>query len=298
MWVILAFCSAFLLGLYDVFKKKALNDNAVIPVLFLNTLLSLAIYIPFITASAAGWTAENSIFHISVTGWAAHRFIIIKSFLVITSWLFGYFGIKHLPITIVGPINATRPVMVLIGAMAIFGERLNTYQWTGVALAFVSIILLNKTGKKEGINFAKNKWIAFVAISAIFGAASGLYDKYLMKTFSPMFVQSWFNIYQFVIMTAVLMLLWYPKRKGTTPFRWRWSILMIPVTLAVADFLYFYALSFDESMISIVSMIRRSSVMVSFGFGALVFREKNVKSKALDLAFILIGMVFLWIGSR
>lgn len=298
MWVALAFGSAFLLGLYDVFKKKALHHNAVIPVLFLNTALSLAIYIPFITASALGCVGEDSIFYIPTAGWHAHKYIIIKSFLVITSWLFGYFGIKHLPITIVGPINATRPVMVLIGAMAIFGERLNIYQWIGVALAFVSILLLNKTGKKEGLHFRRNKWIGFVAVSAVFAATSGLYDKYLMKTFTPMFVQSWFNLYQFFIMTAVLMLLWYPKRKSTTPFTWKYSILLIPVTLAVADFIYFYALSFEDSMISIVSMIRRSSVIVSFAFGALVFREKNVKSKALDLVFILIGMVFLWIGSR
>lgn len=298
MWVALAFCSAFLLGFYDVFKKKSLHHNAVIPVLFLNTLLSLAIYIPFILASAYGGIGEGSVFHIPVTGWQSHRFVIVKSFLVITAWLFGYFGIKHLPITIVGPINATRPVMVLIGAMTIFGERLNAYQWIGVALAFVSIILLNRTGKKEGIDFRRNKWIAFVAVSAVFSAMSGLYDKYLMTMFTPMFVQSWFNLYQFFIMAAVLMFLWYPKRKSTTPFTWKWSILMIPVTLAFADFIYFYALSFEDSMISIVSMIRRSSVIVSFGVGALVFREKNIKSKALDLAFILIGMVFLWIGSR
>ena len=36
-WVILAFMSATLLGFYDSFKKKALKGNAVIPVLFLNT---------------------------------------------------------------------------------------------------------------------------------------------------------------------------------------------------------------------------------------------------------------------
>jgi len=39
--------------------------------------------------------------------------------------VFGYIGIKHLPITIVGPVNATRPVLVLVGALAIFCERLN-----------------------------------------------------------------------------------------------------------------------------------------------------------------------------
>ena len=40
MWLLLAFLSATLLGFYDVFKKKSLKDNAVLPVLFLNTFFS------------------------------------------------------------------------------------------------------------------------------------------------------------------------------------------------------------------------------------------------------------------
>ena len=73
---------------------------------------------------------------------------------------------------------------------------------------------------------------------------------------------------------------------------------MISIFLGAADFVYFYALSEPDSMISIVSMIRRGSVIVSFAFGALLFREKNLRSKALDLLLVLIGMVFLYLGSK
>ena len=106
------------------------------------------------------------------------------------------FGMKHLPLTIVGPINATRPVMVLVGAMLVFGERLNLYQWIGVMLAIVSFFMLSRSGKKEGIDFKHNKWIFFIVLAAITGAISGLYDKYLMKSLNPMLVQSWYNVYQ------------------------------------------------------------------------------------------------------
>ena len=205
---------------------------------------------------------------------------------------------KHLPITIVGPINATRPVMVLIGAMLVFGERLNLYQWIGVMLAIASFFMLSRSGKKEGIDFKHNKWIFFIVLAAIRGAISGLYDKYLMKSLNPMLVQSWYNVYQVFIMCPILLLLWWPKRKSTTPFRWDWTIILISVFLSVADFVYFYALSYDDSMISIVSMIRRGSVIVSFTFGALFFREKNLKSKAIDLILVLIGMIFLYLGSK
>jgi transporter family protein len=300
MWLFLAFLSAALLGFYDVFKKKSLKDNAVLPVLFLNTVFSSLIFLPFILLSLGSnpVLADGSIFHVPVAGWEVHKFILLKSFIVLSSWILGYFGMKNLPITIVGPINATRPVMVLVGALVIFGERLNVYQWIGVLLAVFSFFLLSRSGKKEGIDFKKNKWILFVVLSAVMGAVSGLYDKYLMKQLNPMLVQSWYNVYQVFIMGTVIALLWWPKRKSTTPFRWDWAIILISIFLGAADFVYFYALSYSDSMISIVSMVRRSSVIVSFLFGAMVFREKNLKSKAVDLALVLLGMLFLYIGTR
>mgnify|MGYP000331844751 CR=1 FL=1 len=178
------------------------------------------------------------------------------------------------------------------------GERLNLYQWIGVMLAVLSFFMLSRSGKKEGIDFKHNKWILFIVLAAVTGAVSGLYDKYLMKQLPPMVVQSWYNIYQVFIMCPIILLLWYPKRKESTPFRWDWTIIGISVFLCAADFVYFYALSYEDSMISIVSMVRRGSVVVSFLFGALFFREKNLKSKAVDLILVLIGMFFLYLGSK
>ena len=298
MWLLLAFCSAALLGFYDVFKKKSLAGNAVLPVLGLNTLFSSLIFLPFILIShfRPEWL-QQTIFFVPDAGWEVHRYILLKSVIVLSSWTFGYFGMKHLPLTIVGPINATRPVMTLMGALLIFGERLNLYQWIGVLLAIVSFFLLSRSGKKEGIDFQHNRWIWFVVLAALLGAVSGLYDKYLMGRFDKMVVQSWYNVYQLFLMGSVLMFLWWPKRKATTPFHWDWCIILISVFLSAADFVYFYSLSLDGSMISIVSMVRRSSVLVSFFFGAMIFHEKNLKSKVIDLLLVLLGMIFLYIGS-
>jgi len=306
MWLLLAFLSAALLGFYDVFKKRSLEHNAVIPVLFLNTLFSSLIFLPFIFLSLSDTSGlSGSIFYVPVAGWEVHKYVLLKSVIVLSSWTFGYFGMKHLPITIVGPINATRPVMVLIGALLVFGERLNLYQWMGVLLAVISFFMLSRSGRKEGIDFKHDKYIYFVVLASLLGAVSGLYDKYLMAPVSEggigldrMIVQSWYNIYQFFMMGAVMMFLWYPNRKTTTVFRWDGCIILISVFLSAADFVYFYALSLDGAMISIVSMVRRGSVVVSFLCGAMFFREKNLKSKAVDLILVLIGMIFLYLGSK
>ena len=212
---------------------------------------------------------------------------------------------KHLPLTIVGPINATRPVMVLVGALLVFGERLNGWQWAGVLLAVTSFLMLSRSSKKEGIDFKHDHWVYMIVGAAALGAVSGLYDKYLMEPVSEgglgldrMMVQSWYTVYQLLMMTVMLLLLWWPKHNETTPFHWSWSILGVSLFLSAADFMYFYSLSLPTAMISIVSMIRRGSVVVSFLFGALFFHEKNLKAKAFDLTLVLLGMVFLYIGSR
>ena len=305
MWLILAFMSAALLGCYDSFKKEALKENAVIPVLFLNTLFSSLIFLPFILLSYYTTALDGSDFLVASGGWEVHRFILLKSLMVLSSWLLGYSGMKHLPLTIVGPINATRPVMVLVGALLFFGERLNLWQWVGVTLAVISFFMLSRSSKKEGIDFKRDHWIWMIVGAAIMGAVSGLYDKYLMAPVSEggvgldrMMVQSWYNIYQCFMMGAMLLLLWWPTHKKTTPFSWKWSILGVSIFLSTADFLYFYSLSLPDAMISIVSMIRRGSVIVSFLFGAMLFREKNLMSKTVDLALVLLGMIFLYIGSK
>lgn len=304
VWLSLAFLSALLLGFYDTCKKKSLDGNAVIPVLFLNTLFSSVIFLPFILLSANSHLLEGSMLYVQSQGWEVHKYILLKSCIVLSSWTLGYFAMKHLPLTIVGPINATRPVMTLIGALLLFGERLNAWQWVGVVFAIISFFMLSRSSKKEGIDFKHNIWIIFLVGAALLGAASGLYDKYLMApadngglALNSMTVQSWYNLYQMAMMGIVL-LIWWWKRGKTERFRWSWYIVFISVFLCAADFVYFYALSLPAAMISIVSMVRRSSVIVSFMCGALLFHEKNLKSKAIDLLLVLVGMVFLWIGGH
>ena len=288
MWWLLAFVSAALLGCYDSAKKVSLAGNAVIPVLFLNTVLSAAIFSPFLFMTGFG-------------GWAVQKYILLKSALVLSSWMAGYFAMKHLPLTIVGPVNATRPVLVLVGAIFLFGERLNGLQWIGVGLAVAAYLMLRASGRKEGIGTG-DKWLLCLILAVILGAASGLYDKYLMSPehlgLDRRQVLSWYTLYQAGMMAVVTGLMWYPVRKKTTPFRWKWAIPLISLFLCGADYVYMEALSQPDALIAVVSMIRRGSVLVSFAIGAWILKEKNLKSKALDLGLLLLSMVFLYLGSR
>lgn len=299
MWLILAFISAFLLGLYDVIKKISLNNNAVIPVLFLNVLFCCILFLPVVLLSFfLPELLRDTLFYLPPVPGIAHLFLFLKAVIVLSSWIFAYFSLKHLPITIASPIKAIQPILTLIGALLIFGEQLNGWQWLGILTAIFSFYLLSSSGKKEGINFTHNKWIYFMVLAVVTGSCSGLYDKFLMSRFDRMNVQVWYNFYQLAIMGLIFLVLWYPQRHQTTPFRWRNSIPLISILLVLADFVYFYALSYDDSMISIVSLVRRSGVVVSFIAGAIWFNEKNLKSKFIDLVLVLIGMYFIYLGTK
>lgn len=298
MWALLAFMSAALLGCYDFFKKVSLKDNSVVAVLFLNTLFSTLLFAPFILLSRTGVIESGPLF-VPEANLETHLLLLLKAVIVLSSWLCGYIGIKHLPITIVSPIQSTRPVIVLLGALLLFGETLNLYQWIGVIIAILSVFLLSRSGKREGIHFASNRWVAFVALAALFGAVSALYDKFLMRSLEPILVQSWFNLYQCILMGCIALLLnaFWPAQRGRK-FHWSWAIPMISLFLGFADFCYFSSLAQDGALIAVVSMIRRGSVVVSFAFGAFLLHEKNLKSKAIDLVLIIIGLFFLYLGSK
>ena len=299
MWLLLALISAVLLGSYEVFKKVSLEENAVIPVILVSILFSCLLLAPFLFISNFYPNLlKGSLFFVPRVDLHAHLLFVIKAVVVLTSWLFAYFALKHLPLSLASPIKATQPVWTVVGAMLIFGEKLNGYQAIGVGITLVSFYMFSVTGKKEGLSLKTNKWFWFIVLATITGALSGLYDKYLMNKYDVMSVQVYYTFYQAIIMGIITLFLWAPTRKKTTPFKFKWAIAFIALFLVTADFVYFYALTIPGSMISVVSTIRRSGVIVPFFYGAFVLHDKNIKLKVIDLIGVIIGMLFLYLGSK
>lgn len=299
MWLILALVSAVLLGIYDVSKKVSVQGNAVIPVLLTSVLISSGILFPFLVVSLVRPDVlEPTPFYVPPVDFRTHMLLVAKAVIVLTSWLFAYFAMKHLPITLASPIKATQPVWVVVGGVLIFGEKLNGFQWAGVLVTLVSFFLFSFAGKKEGFSLRSSKWLWFIILATLTGAVSGLYDKYLLHRFDHMAVQTYYTFYQALIMGLITVFMWYPTRRKTTRFQFRWSIAMISVFLVAADFAYFYALTMPGSLISVVSTIRRAGVVVPFLYGALIMGDKHLKMKAVDMVGVVLGMLLLFLGNR
>ncbi|MBQ1214329.1 MAG: DMT family transporter [Tidjanibacter sp.] len=297
MWIWLAVISSVLLGFYDVAKKRSVSGNAVLPVLTIATSISALFFLPVIISSewSLGWF-EGSVFDVTPIGVSQHLLIALKACIVAATWLFGYLAVKHLPLTIVSPIYALRPVLVLLGSILIFGERLNLYQWIGVVVAFVAFYLMNRSSNKEGIRFRGNRGVGYLFMAVLLGVGSAFCDKILMKGIQPASVQAWCGLYIAILYGILTFIIWRPKRKEQQ-FSWRWSIVFISIFLSIADFCYFNALAQEGALLAVISLIRRGSVIVSFSLGALIFKERNIKSKALALCILLVGLYFLLHGS-
>jgi len=299
MWLILGFVSALFLGSYDVSKKVSLQGNAVIPVLLTSILISSLILLQFLLVSRfQPALLEGSIFFVPLVDLRTHLLLVLKSVIVLSSWLFGYFALKNLPITIASPVHATLPIWTVMGGVLIYGEQLSGFQAAGIGITLISFLMFSFVGKKEGISFRTNKWFWFLVMATLTGAVSGLYDKYLLRHFDHMAVQVYYTFYQGIIMAIITLFLWVPTREKTTPYKFRWSIALISIFLVTADFVYFYALTLPDSLISVLSTVRRSGVIVPFLFGITFMHDKNAKLKFLCLAGVLLGMFFLYLGSK
>ena len=275
----MALASAVLLGVYDVAKKSALKRNGVYFILLLATALSALFVSPFLTLGNG----------------PDHLRLIFKAVLVTASWVSGMIALQLLPITTVSTFKTSRPMFVVLFSILLFGERLNWQQWLGVAAVLLSLWLLSVNSEREGISFKGNKGFWALVVSIFTGVASALWDKHIMSGMQPLFVQSWTNIY-ITLLLALIMLL--RRCKGISePVRWDWTIVLIALLITGAAMLYFFSLKEDGALLSVISLIRRSSVIITFALGAALFKEKRIAQKAGVLLLMLAGVTVLMVGS-
>lgn len=286
LWFLPVLGSALLLGLYDLSTKHAVRENAVMPALFFATLSGSALYIG---VSLISGTAEAA-----VCGWSAWGLIWLKSVLVSASWICVYYAMRELPISIAAPIRASSPLWTFLGGLWLFHEIPTLPQAAGMALMFAGYYVFSVLGKMEGISFLKAKGIHLILLGTLLGAASALYDKYLLNVrgIPVRTVLFWFSADLVLTLGTAYAVRTLCFGRGRR-FQWRWSVPLTGIFLIGADFLYFYAVSLPDIQISMVSLVRRSSCIVSFAAGAWLFRDVNVKKKAAALTLLLLGIAVL-----
>ena len=287
MWVPYILLSALLLAFYDITKKHSVRENAVMPVLFLATLCGST---GFALALAVTGHLPAAL-RLSPAGFGL---VAIKALIVSASWVFVYYAMRALPISIVSPIRASAPLWTLLGAILLFSEIPSPLQAAGMAAIFAGYWMFSVAGKSEGIHFGRHAGVLYAFAGTLLGAASALFDKYLLRSYGldRNTLQLWFAA-DLVVVLGLALLAQRLAGLQRTRFQWRWTIPVVGVLLMAADWFYFSALSEEGVAISILSLIRRSNVVLSFSLGALLFRERNLRPKAFALAVLLAGVAIL-----
>ena len=296
-WIAASLLSALFLGAYELCTKHAVRDNAVVPVLFFSTLTGAAVWTGLLMAQ---WIHPGVLPASLVADQLTllqHLQLVLKSVIVAASWVFTYFALKHLPLSLGSPIRATSPLWTLFGAILILGERPTWLETVGVLTTLASFVGLSLAGRHEGIHFHRDKWVGFLVAGTLLGAISSLYDKYLLGRahFSVPTVQAWFSVYLVILFTPFAIgwkRRWWPRKV----FHWRCSIPFIALSLLVADYIYFSALRDPDSLVSVVMSLRRGSTLVGFAGGLLFFGEINGWQKLPAVIGILVGIVLTVLG--
>jgi bacterial/archaeal transporter family protein len=296
-WIVLSLISALFLGFYDLSQKHAVRDNAVVPVLFFSTLTGATVWGTLLLVQATGTDAWPALLRVEKLNAHQHLLLLAKSAIVASSWMFTYFAMKHLPVSLAAPIRATGPLWTLGGALVVLAERPTWLEGIGIATTLASFLGLSIAGRREGICFHRNKWVGFMIAGTLLGAVSTLYDKFLLGRLGlgAATVQAWFSIYLFVLFTP-LAAGWWRRWWPRNEFRWRWTIPLIAILLLLADFAYFSALRDAAGLVSLVASLRRGSTLVAFAGGLWFFREKNGLRKLPAVLGVLVGIVLTALG--
>ena len=292
MWIFLVFVYGIIKGLKKICKKKSLEKNSVTEVLLVYTFLSLLICTPQIP-NAVGLTVNQ------------YLWVALKSFVIFIAWMAGFKAIKKLPISLCGVLDLSRVLFASLLGVVVLGEKITFFK--GIGLLFVSVGLLflkfNPFLKRDRVSSSESNSIAiteeqkkssntffiFLAfLSCILNAVSGLLDKILMKEMNSSQLQFWYTFFLVVYYSIYVLVRRVKINKGIWKNIWVW---FLAVGIIVMDKALFIANGYPESQVTIMTMIKQSSVIIAILSGKFIFREKNILQKMICAAIIIIGIL-------
>ena len=277
MWIGLVCLYGVLKGVRDIIKKKAMEKNSAMEVLFFYTFISFL----FVTPSVKN--ALSIDFHYI-------GFVMIKSAIIFIAWICGFKAIKKLPIGFYGIMDMSRVIFATVLGVTVLGEVMTGHKIAGMALVLVGLLFVNAKGKGLGEEKTKPIYIVLVLISCLCNAVSELLDKMLMQSMNSGQLQFWYMFFM-VILYLGYMIVTKTKIDFRTIYKNYW-ILILSVLFVIGDKALFIACSKQESTVVAMTLIKQCSVMITIIGGRIVFKEKRTLYNMVCAAVIIAGIVF------
>lgn len=291
-WVSLGLLAGIILGTYDFLTKIALKEKGVLEVVFWCSLLGGLMWLPFFILPTSYKDALQA-FHLSPQELtvAQQMAVLPKSILMVATWVLSYYSVKFLPLSISAGVRASGPLWTALGAMLFLSEVLSWTQWLGLAVAMASYYLFSLIGKKEGISFGRNVWVLCMLAATLMSSANALYDKYILSTLhlDLAAVQAYSALQRGAL--ALLLLPWiFREVEALSLLRRNWAIPAIAFAYVLAEYIYLAAVRQDGAMISVISVLRRTNLVMVFLLSAIFFRELYIPQKVVAILGVLLGI--------
>lgn len=278
-WIIHTIIYAIFTGFFQCAKKKAVEKNSIYEVLAVFSLIAF-ILVAF---------TSNNVFNIEM-----HNIfiILVKSLVIVISWLFGLYAISRMPISLYSVINLSRIIFSIIMSVIFLGEQLTLSIISGTIIIILGLILVNNlSNKKEGqqAKEANLKIVLILLISCLFNSISAIIDKEIMKHITANQLQFWFLF--FLTLFYWLIILIKNKNVQFKKLKKNYWIPLAAITLIVGDRFLFIANENPDSKVVIMTLLKQISVIEGIVLGKILFKEKNIIKKLLCSILIIFGII-------
>lgn len=275
-WIIFILLYGILKGAREPIKKGVLKDVGVLTALFVYT------FVGFLMAAP---TAEGVF---SATPFA-FLLVIIKSLIIFAAWILAFAAIKKVPVSVYGICDMSRVIFATLLSVFFLHE---SFTVKGVISLILVIFGLYFANTKKGADDEKYelKYIGMIFAECFLNAVSGTLDKYIMSTgeITSSAMQFWFMLLLSVFYLAYI-LIKREKPEFKKAFTNPW-LYLLSFSLVLGDRLLFIANSDPQSRVTIMTIVKQSSAIVTIILGKLVYKEKNIVKKLICAAVILAGI--------
>lgn len=288
LWIVLVLLYGILKGVREILKKKALEQNSTIEVLFMYTLLSFLIVLPDVR-HAMGMEPKF------------YFYISIKSFVIFLAWMCSFKAIKKMPISLYGVLDLSRVMFATLLGVFVLQEVLSWYQVVGLFFVSAGLLLLKyrprklrkaaeggpvKEVKEQGVSAV---YVVMAFVSCLFNALSGLLDKLLMKEINSAQLQFWYMFFLVLFYLLYILFTRTTVRMGSVARnKWVW---MLSVIFVIADRALFIANGIPGSRVTVMTLLKQAGCVVTILAGRYLFQEKETTHKLICALIIIMGIM-------
>jgi len=281
MWIWLVLLYGILKGVREIVKKKALERNSTIEVLFMYTFLSFVMVLP--SAKLSMGVEPRFYFYIAM-----------KSFVIFLAWMFSFRAIKRMPISLYGVLDLSRVLFATLLGVIVLQEVLGVFQVIGLLLVSAGLLLLKYRPKSlreaaRSGEAVEAKYVVTAFASCLLNAVSGLLDKLLMRDITSSQLQFWYLLFLTLFYLAFILI-------TRTPMDWRRAVCnkwvwLLSFLIVVADRALFVANGMEGSRITVMTLLKQAGCVVTILAGRFLFKEKDTAHRLVCAAVIIAGIV-------